>query len=371
MKRKNKGTRELGRWVGVFLVGWFAWGVTGGNDVEAQLLPKPPSSRPNTSAGNSKPSLNPTTRKSVKAPNSSGRWNPPTQGRAWRQPHGKAPQGATFSWYVKRWNGGVQVRFQRAASLRKGLHGVFQAKTSSGRVLGVEAFSRWGNRFVYRSNVSELGEDLLLVLPRGARLDLYVMNGNVQVLPGASEVNVQALRGNIVVQGVAGWVKARTLSGMLTVRRCRGVRASAVSGQIFLHDIGQSAQVQNVSGSIFARRVRGKQLQVQAVQGRIQLAKIAVRSLKVSTFSGGIRLMGGLPEKAQASLRTYSGDVTLRWPKKQPLQLKSIVVSGAIVVNGKAMGALLWKSLLFPVDGRFPAWVWIKTISGNISVVSN
>ncbi len=142
---------------------------------------------------------------------------------------------------------------------------------------------------------TEAWADLHVLVPKGQKIRLHHMVG---------DVNVGAVEGTLVLDSGAGTVEVKGVKGTLDIDTGSGaVRVADVEGEVSL-DTG--------SGSVVVSGVRGGHLAMDTGSGGVRVSGVEVHRLSADTGSGGVEL-----EDIQASeivLDTGSGpiDIDLR-----------------------------------------------------------
>lgn len=128
-------------------------------------------------------------------------------------------------------------------------------------------------------------------------------------VPADTRVRTETGSGNQTIDAFAGPLEARTGSGSIRAERIEGhVKAKAGSGDIELHGAGGGLDASTGSGSIQAEKVSG------AVRARAGSGRILIEGRPVEDWS----------------LRTGSGNVTIRVPADAAFELDAQTGSGSI-----------------------------------------
>ncbi len=198
--------------------------------------------------------------------------------------------------------------------------------------------------------------DVQLLVPRGVKLVVNGMTGDVSVSDVDGDVEVQVLSGDIEVRSLGGRAILSTLSG--------DVRVNEVAGGL---------RLTTVSGDITASAVRGD-LDVNTTSGDVVVNAGQVRRVQFNSVSGDITLEGTLVADARLQLTTHSGDVMLRLPENAAGQLEVSTFSGT--VSGGTMtflpgtvGARRDRSAtLYEFGGGGSARIAVSTFNGDITL---
>lgn len=137
-----------------------------------------------------------------------------------------------------------------------------------------------------------------VTVPRGSRLWLKMIDGNMNIEGVSGELELYAVRGAIVVADVSGVTSVESIDAPVTVRSARGdVRVRGSRGRVVLEDVQGTVSVATVSGPVSLSRV--------AAEGRVE------------TIGGAINLTGGSLVGAMMELQSHSGAISLSLDAKQ------------------------------------------------------
>jgi hypothetical protein len=150
-------------------------------------------------------------------------------------------------------------------------------------------------------------------VPRGARLSVGLVSGDVEV------------------EGVEGTVRASTVSGDLRVTGSASlVQVNTVSGGIRLDTASDDIELNTVSGAVTVTGAGGR-LEANTVSGALAVtAARPLESVKVNSVSGRIDLTGSLTPAARIELQSHSGAIRLRVPGNTPAHYAVETFSGSI-----------------------------------------
>jgi hypothetical protein len=144
--------------------------------------------------------------------------------------------------------------------------------------------------------------DLSIVVPRGAAVRISTVSADGVLSGLRAPATVRTISGTMVVDDVTGDLAARTVSGRVEIR--------------------------SLSGSLTGESVSGS-LSVQAT---------SLSELDAKTVSGDLVVdLGQAP--SVVSLKSVSGDLTVRIPAAAGYRLDARSVSGQIVADGRRLGA--------------------------------
>lgn len=147
-----------------------------------------------------------------------------------------------------------------------------------------------------RGRNKEIDADLVVRVPRGARLD------------------VGAVSADVTLRGVEGESDIGTVSGRIDIHDGpRRLGVSSVSGEVIVASPTDRASVETVSGMISLNGCRGE-LSVSSVSGDVDLSNVELKEFSFSSVSGDLELEGSITERGSWKIDGHSGDVVLRLP---------------------------------------------------------
>ena len=149
--------------------------------------------------------------------------------------------------------------------------GLLRVRSPRGVFLGLDVF---GRRFGWGGGVGEL--DLVVEMPRSARLELATVSG---------DVHVAGLRGQ--------------------------QRYKSVSGDLELEDAAGQVEVDATSGDVSLQAAAPVALRLRTVSGDVSAKAPHIRRLDATTMSGDIRVEGAFEAGQEHSVETVSGDTRL------------------------------------------------------------
>lgn len=220
---------------------------------------------------------------------------------------------------------------------------------------------------------TEAWADLVVSVPRGQKLSLYLAVGAVTVTNVDGELMVDTGSGNVSATGTRGRLSVDTGSGEVNVGNAGGTLAiDTGSGDVNVSGLeGDELNVDTGSGGIRARNVHAGTIALDTGSGDVEGASLAASKIAVDTGSGSVDL--GLNSMAQSiSVDTGSGDVTLRVPKTAGGEVSFETGSGGF--DYEDLPVQLRKLEHGSYRGRFgdgSARVVIETGSGDFRLASN
>ncbi len=155
---------------------------------------------------------------------------------------------------------------------------------------------------------------LTVTVPRGASVEVEVVNGPLTVEDVAGAVSLETVNGDITYSGPSTSVEAEAVNGTVDVRAPRSdeTRAGSVNGDVIIRVAGGVVKVESVSGNLDVR------------------TDAPVEAVDAETVSGGIEFRGTPASSASLSFESHSGDVVLHLPSGLNAVLEAETFSGSI-----------------------------------------
>lgn len=138
--------------------------------------------------------------------------------------------------------------------------------------------------------------DLVVLVPRTARVSAVVWNGGLQVTKLDQGAELFANEGDIVVRQVSGPVNAENLRGRQ--------RFAEIFGDL-------AAQV--IEGDLDFDVISGDALHASAVRGQVVGRRVRVRDLKVRTVHGDVKLEAELAAGGRYRVSSRNGSIEFRY----------------------------------------------------------
>jgi DUF4097 and DUF4098 domain-containing protein YvlB len=194
-------------------------------------------------------------------------------------------------------------------------------------------------------------------VPRGTRLRLQAVSGNVTASGSQGEISATTVGGAIDVSGGRRQVAVESVSGL--------VRASQVSGEL---------RAQSVSGNVRADNVSGR-LEAVTISGTIRLTGLRANDVRAQTASGDIVYAGRVVTGGSYDFESHSGTIRLTVPPNSGAQFRLEAFSGTVQTDFAAEAGPSERErkggrVEFTIgDGR--ARVTARTFNGRIVVKSD
>ncbi|HWL39915.1 MAG TPA: DUF4097 family beta strand repeat-containing protein [Gemmatimonadaceae bacterium] len=193
-------------------------------------------------------------------------------------------------------------------------------------------------------------------------------------VPRGTRLRLQSIAGNIAASGSQSDISATTVSGVIDVSGARSrVMLESVSGPIRVSQIGGYVRAQNVSGSIRAENVSGR-LEAWAINGAIHLIGVRANEIRAETVGGDIVYAGRVATGGIYDFESHSGTIRLTIPRSSSARFQLETVRGAVqadfpITTPVGAGRKGGRVEFVIGDGR--ATVTARTFSGGISIKSD
>lgn len=154
-------------------------------------------------------------------------------------------------------------------------------------------------------------------VPRGARLLLEAVSGNISATGSDGEVEASSVSGQVEVRGAKRSVSVESVSGWVRASQVAGnLRAESVSGDVRADSISGSVEASSVSGTISLLGVQSRDVRTETVSGNILYAGTvdAGGTYDFESHSGTVRLNIPRTAGARVSVETFSGDIDTNFP---------------------------------------------------------
>jgi len=198
--------------------------------------------------------------------------------------------------------------------------------------------------------------NLILRVPRGARLIVDTVSADITVADVRGEQDLESVSGTVGTQAYDAPVKAASVSGDVTITGAGG--RSAVT-------------VENVSGTATVTGVRGS-LEGEVVSGEIHATIAAADHIDVSSVSGDITVNAELTPSASVEMESVSGTITLKIkpPVNADIDIESFSgdIENCFGPKARSTSKFTPGSELSFTQGNGGARIELQTLSGEISV---
>lgn len=183
--------------------------------------------------------------------------------------------------------------------------------------------------------------------------------------------DLESIDGAQLVEQLYGTLSARTVGGRIDVRQLHGgeLTLDTVSGTIGLTEVtADEARLRTVEGLIEGSGVSIAALRVDTESGDVRLDDVEPAELELHTDSGDVDVGTQLRRARAASIRSGSGDVTLRLGRLVPFDLAVETDKGSVKTKGLAVEVVENGALTTVRRGDGGARLEIATLSGSIGL---
>jgi DUF4097 and DUF4098 domain-containing protein YvlB len=195
-------------------------------------------------------------------------------------------------------------------------NGYLQFSANSSRVsLSVEDNDDHYRRGRRHNNIGDARYEVSV--PRGSRLILEAVSGDVTATGSQGEIEATSVSGDVDVSDGSRTVSAESVSGNAHVARVIGdLRTETVSGSLRVENVSGNVEASSVSGDIRLIGIQSKDVRTETVSGNITYAGSIEPSGRYSleSHSGTLRLDIPRGAGAQFSVETFSGDLSTDFP---------------------------------------------------------
>lgn len=155
--------------------------------------------------------------------------------------------------------------------------------------------------------------DLTVRAPHESSLYVNTVSADQNIADIRGALQLQAVSGSIVADSW-GDIEAKTVSGEIEVRGRDGdgaVRATSVSGDIVLNDVGPEIEIDTVTGDMEVRMDELKRGRIKTTNGDLTLrTRLAADArLDAEAINGDLRFLLASPINAEFDIETFNGDI--------------------------------------------------------------
>ena len=214
--------------------------------------------------------------------------------------------------------------------------------------------------------------DLVVGIPRGRRVELYLgvgrmdlsnVEGEIHVDVGAAEVDVVGTRGLLTLDTGSGRVSVRDVTGDVSIDAgSGGVSLDRVKGDVLTLDSG--------SGGVQGSEVEVRELRADVGSGGIRFSRSKAVIANIETGSGGAYLEL-LSDIERLTVETGSGGATIRLPATLSAELRAETGSGGFQTDFEITTRRMGRD---HVEGRIGAGkgrIDIEAGSGTVRLLKN
>jgi DUF4097 and DUF4098 domain-containing protein YvlB len=157
-----------------------------------------------------------------------------------------------------------------------------------------------------------------------------------------------------------------TISGDITAEGLHGEqRVNTTSGDLYLEDAGGTLRIETVSGDIVIRCQRAISARLQAISGDLALSAPRIEMLRAQTVSGDIEVEGELARDGEFRVETVSGDVSFGLVGDATFEVRGISSDISSDIDHRIEGRLDRRRL---VVGSGEPVVIFSSMSGDLAL---
>jgi DUF4097 and DUF4098 domain-containing protein YvlB len=157
-----------------------------------------------------------------------------------------------------------------------------------------------------------------------------------------------------------------TISGDITAEGLRGEqRINTTSGDLYLDDGGGTLRIETVSGDSVIRAERPITARLQAISGDLALSAPLIEALRAQTVSGDVEVEGQLARGGEFRIETVSGDVSVGLLGDASFEVRGISSDISSDIDHRIEGRLDRRRL---VVGSGQPVVIFSSMSGDLAV---
>ena len=156
-------------------------------------------------------------------------------------------------------------------------------------------------------------------------------------VPRGTRLSLEAVSGDITSTGSQGEIDASSVSGDVEVTAgVREVNVESVSGSVSATQVNGNLRAESVSGSVRAETVSGS-VDASTVSGMIRLVGIQSRDVRTETVSGNIQYTGSIDSGGKYDFESHSGTIRLNIPRNSGANVSVETFSGDVSTDFTAI----------------------------------
>jgi len=214
--------------------------------------------------------------------------------------------------------------------------------------------------------------DLLIQVPRGRRVAVYLAVGAVTVANVDGELSVDAHSAPVTATGVKGELSVDVGSGAVRVSQVEGdLNVDTGSGSVEVSRYkGTSLTIDTGSGDVTGTELTGDDLAIETGSGEIRLSAVTAPRVSLETGSGGItaELRRDI---SSLSAETGSGDIAIRAPASLGAEIEIETSSGDIETDFPLQITRHARDHVVGTIGDGKGTIAIETGSGEIKLLKS
>jgi lia operon protein LiaG len=214
--------------------------------------------------------------------------------------------------------------------------------------------------------------DLLVQVPRGRRVALYLAVGAVAVANVDGELSVDTHAAPVTATGVKGELSVDVGSGAVRVSQIEGdLSVDTGSGSVEVSRYhGASLTIDTGSGDVTGTELTGDDLAIETGSGEIRLTAVTAPRVSLETGSGGVTAE---LKRDVSSLQaeTGSGDIAIRAPASLGAEINIETSSGDIETDFPLQITRHGRDHMVGTIGDGQGTIAIETGSGQIRLLKS
>jgi lia operon protein LiaG len=218
----------------------------------------------------------------------------------------------------------------------------------------------------------EAHADLMVRVPRGQKIELFLAVGRVDVSnvegdlvvdAGSAEVDVSGTKGNLTLDTGSGRVSVRDVAGDLNIDSgSGGLSVDRVKGSVLRLDSG--------SGGVQGTDIDVKEFSADVGSGGLRLYRLKASQITVETGSGGATLEL-LADVERLSVETGSGGVTIRAPSTLSAEIDAETGSGGFQTDFEIVTRRVGRNHVAGKIGDGKGRIRLEAGSGTVRLLKN
>ena len=214
--------------------------------------------------------------------------------------------------------------------------------------------------------------DLVVAVPKGADVSVYLAVGSVTVTNVDGELRVSSSSGPVTTSGTRGTLSVDVGSGDVRITQAQGeVDVDTGSGAVDVTGFrGSSLSIDTGSGDVTGSDFESDELSVDTGSGEVRLASVTSPQLSLETGSGGISAELRR-DVSSLHVETGSGDIAIRAPATLGAEVEIETSSGDIETDFPLMVTRQSRDHMVGTIGDGKGTIAIETGSGGIKLLKS
>jgi lia operon protein LiaG len=212
--------------------------------------------------------------------------------------------------------------------------------------------------------------DLVVRVPKGQKVDLFLAAGRMQVTNVEGDVLVDVGAAEVDINGTRGSLTLDTGSGRVSVRDAIGdLNIDAGSGGVTLDRIkGDVLRIDSGSGGVEGSAVEVREFNADVGSGGLRFRQMKATTIVAETGSGGVSLEV-LSVVDRLDVETGSGGATIRLPAAQGAQLEAETGSGGFTTDFDITTRRFGRNHVVGTIGDGKARIHLEAGSGSVRLL--